>query len=80
MLGSKHSYGSLAGIEDNPTVDLPMPTSEVLEKVDLLLVSQLHQDHFDATAQDMVDKALPILYQPGDREKSRHTDLIRWLN
>ncbi len=69
MLGSKHSFGSFGGIEDNPTVDLPISASEVLEDVDLVLVSHLHEDHFDAKAQDRVDKALPILCQPGDREK-----------
>jgi L-ascorbate metabolism protein UlaG (beta-lactamase superfamily) len=69
MLGSKHSFGSFGGIEDNPTIDLPVPASEVLEDVDLVLISHLHEDHFDAKAQEMVDKALPILCQPGDRGK-----------
>lgn len=69
MLGAKHSFGSFAGIEDNPTVDLPVSASEVLENVDLILVSHVHEDHFDSAAQEMVDKALPILCQPGDRER-----------
>ncbi len=68
MLGSKHSFGSFGGIEDNPTVNLPIPVSNVLESVDLIIVSHLHEDHFDAEAQDMTDKAFPILCQPGDRE------------
>jgi L-ascorbate metabolism protein UlaG (beta-lactamase superfamily) len=69
MLGSKHSFGSFGGIEDNPTVDLPIPVSDVLENIDLILVSHLHEDHFDAKAQNIDDKAIPILCQPGDREK-----------
>jgi L-ascorbate metabolism protein UlaG (beta-lactamase superfamily) len=69
MLGSKHSFGSFGGIEDNPTVDLPISASEVLEDLDLILISHLHEDHFDAKAQEIVDKALPILCQPGDRGK-----------
>lgn len=69
MLGNKHSFGSFAGIEDNPTVDLPVPVSEVLANVDLVIISHLHEDHFDTAAQSMDDKAIPILYQPGDREK-----------
>ena len=68
MLGSKGAFRSFAGIEDNPTVDLPIPSSEVLEGVDLMLVSHLHQDHFDAKAQDIIDKAMPTLCQPGDSE------------
>lgn len=69
MLGSKHSYPSYVGIEDNPTVDLPIPASEVLADVDLILLSHLHGDHFDAEAQNIIDKAIPILCQPGDKEK-----------
>ena len=68
MLGSKHSFQSFAGIEDNPTVDLPVSAPQVLEDVGLILVSHLHEDHFDAKAQDITDKAIPILCQPGDRE------------
>jgi L-ascorbate metabolism protein UlaG (beta-lactamase superfamily) len=69
MLGAKHSFGSFGRIEDNPTVDLPVPASEVLDQVDLIIISHLHEDHFDAKAQDISDKAFPILCQPGDREK-----------
>ncbi len=69
MLGSKHSFGSFAGIEDNPTIDLPLPAAGVLNEVDLILLSHLHQDHFDTAAQVMIDKSSPILCQPGDREK-----------
>lgn len=69
MLGPKHSFGSFAGIEDNPTVELPIPASEIFAGVDLILVSHLHEDHFDAAAQTLDNKAIPILCQPGDREK-----------
>lgn len=69
MLGERHSFGAFAGIEDNPTVDLPIPETKVLSGVDLVMISHLHQDHFDASAQQMPDKAIPILCQPGDQEK-----------
>ena len=69
MLGPKHAFTSFAGIEKNPTVNLPLPAEEVLNGIDLILISHLHQDHFDDTAQVMIDKSLPILCQPGDREK-----------
>jgi L-ascorbate metabolism protein UlaG (beta-lactamase superfamily) len=68
LLGSKHSYPSYVGIQDNPTVGLPIPAAEVLRDVGLILISHLHGDHFDGTAQDIIDKALHILCQPGDRE------------
>jgi len=69
MLGAKHSFNAFAGIEENPTVDLPMPVEEIIKGVDLVLLSHLHQDHFDAAAQNLADKSIPILCQPGDREK-----------
>jgi L-ascorbate metabolism protein UlaG (beta-lactamase superfamily) len=68
MLGPKHSISSFAGIEDNPTIDLPMPINEVLRNIDLLLISHLHQDHFDPEAQEIIGKSLPVLCQPGDQE------------
>ena len=68
LLGSKHSYPAYVGIEDNPTVDLPIPPSDVLSGVDLILISHLHGDHFDATAQDIIDKSMHIFCQPGDKE------------
>ena len=69
MLGKKHSFGSFAGSEGNPTVDLPVSVLDVLDNVDLIIISHLHEDHFDAQAQKIDDKAIPILCQPGDREK-----------
>jgi L-ascorbate metabolism protein UlaG (beta-lactamase superfamily) len=44
----------------NPLVELPMPVEEVLEGVDLCIVTHLHRDHFD----DLVPLDLPILTQP----------------
>ncbi len=69
MLGPKHSFGAFAGIEKNPTVELPMPASKILEHLDLLLLSHLHEDHFDALAQEIIQKSIPILCQPGDQQK-----------
>ncbi len=65
-LGAKHSYVSLAGRENNPTVDLPCSIEEAIAGVDLVIISHLHNDHFDPAAQAALDKAIPILCQPGD--------------
>lgn len=65
-LGAKHSYVSLGGREKNPTVELPCTIDEVIGGVDLVLVSHLHNDHFDPAAQAALDKAIPMLCQPGD--------------
>jgi L-ascorbate metabolism protein UlaG (beta-lactamase superfamily) len=58
----------------NPLVELPMTPEEVLEGVDLCIVTHLHRDHFD----DLVPLDLPILTQPesADELRSRgHTNV-----
>lgn len=62
----RHSLPSFAGRSPNPLVDLPLPVEEVLAGVELVIVSHLHSDHFDRTAQEAVPKHLPIICQPGD--------------
>lgn len=86
-LGDKHSIRSFAGISPNPTVDLPLPASEVIAGAEMVLVSHLHPDHFDEPAQNLLPKALPLFCQPGDEEAIRGagfrqvqpiTDHITW--
>ncbi|NLS68237.1 MBL fold metallo-hydrolase [Bradyrhizobium brasilense] len=67
----KHSRPSIAGRSPNPLVDLPVSTDQVLEGVELVIVSHLHSDHFDPVAQGLVPKDLPIVCQPGDDTKIR---------
>ncbi|HEY6961484.1 MAG TPA: MBL fold metallo-hydrolase [Gaiellaceae bacterium] len=58
----------------NPLVDLPMRADEVLEGVDLCIVTHLHRDHFD----DLVPLDLPILTQPESASELRsrgHTNV-----
>ena len=68
MLGIKHTLPSFAGIEPNPTRELPVPVQEILEGIDLVVVSHLHPDHFDETARNLLPKDLPLLVQPGDEQ------------
>jgi L-ascorbate metabolism protein UlaG (beta-lactamase superfamily) len=58
----------------NPLVELPFPAEQVLDGVDLCIVTHLHRDHFD----DLVPLDLPILTQPesADELRSRgHTNV-----
>ena len=65
--------GSSPPIEDtpnprpNPLVELPLGVDEVLDGVDLCIVTHLHRDHFD----DLVPLDLPILTQPETAEELR---------
>ena len=58
----------------NPLVELPMPVEDVLDGVDLCIVTHLHRDHFD----DLVPLDLPILTQPESADELRargHTNV-----
>ena len=55
----------------NPLVELPEPPEVVVEGVDAVLVTHLHQDHFDATAAELLPKDVPLLCQPEDIERLR---------
>lgn len=67
----KHSLPSFTGRSPNPLVDLPVSTDEILDGVELVVVSHLHADHFDSVARELVPKHLPLICQPGDEEKIR---------
>jgi L-ascorbate metabolism protein UlaG (beta-lactamase superfamily) len=67
----KHSRPSFTGKSPNPLVDLPMSTEQILEGVELVIVSHLHSDHFDPVAHTLVPKDLPLICQPGDEQNIR---------
>ena len=66
-LAAKHSRPSFTGRSPNPMVDLPVPIAEIVAGIDLLIVSHLHRDHFDAV--EPIPAALPIVCQPGDEAR-----------
>ena len=67
--------GARAAIENspnprrNPLVPLPMPTAEVLDGVEAVLVTHTHSDHWDAAAAEMLAKNLPLFCQVEDEQK-----------
>ena len=66
-LAAKHSRPSFTGLSPNPMVDLPLPLAQIVAGIDLLIVSHLHRDHFDAV--ELIPVALPVLCQPGDQAR-----------
>jgi L-ascorbate metabolism protein UlaG (beta-lactamase superfamily) len=66
-LAAKHSRPSFTGRSPNPMVDLPVPLAEIVTGLDLVIVSHLHRDHFDAV--EPIAAALPVLCQPGDEAR-----------
>jgi hypothetical protein len=55
----------------NPLVGLPFgdEISTLLQKIDAVLVTHTHADHWDLKAQDLISKDTPILCQPEDAKK-----------
>jgi L-ascorbate metabolism protein UlaG (beta-lactamase superfamily) len=66
VLLPRHGIESFAGIEKNPIIELPFPAQEVIKGVDLVIVSHLHQDHFDDGAKKILPKDVSMFCQPGD--------------
>ncbi len=50
----------------NPLVELPEPAEVVVQGIDAVLVTHLHQDHLDATAIRLLPKDVPLFCAPGD--------------
>ena len=67
-LAAKHTRPTFAGKSPNPLVDLPCSPLEVIAGIEMVIVSHLHSDHFDPTAQDLLRKDTLILCQPGDEQ------------
>jgi L-ascorbate metabolism protein UlaG (beta-lactamase superfamily) len=74
----KHSLPSFTGRSRNPMVELPDAVEDILDRVDLVIVSHLHTDHFDTVAKEILPKHLPLICQPGDEatiSKAGFTDV-----
>ena len=56
---------------DNPLVELPEPAAVVVQGLDAIVVTHLHQDHFDATAAALLPKDVPLFCAPDDSETLR---------
>lgn len=70
-LAPKHSLPSFTGRSPNPMVELPVSIDDILDGVELVIVSHLHDDHFDSVAMQRVPKHLPLYCQPGDETTIR---------
>lgn len=59
----KFTLPSYTGKSKNPLVDLPVAIEEILENVDMTIVSHIHSDHFDSVAQSSLNSDMPIVCQ-----------------
>jgi len=68
-LAAKHSMPSYTGKSPNPLVELPILAHEVIDGIDMAVISHMHSDHFDQSAKDLLPKELKLLCQPSDVEE-----------
>jgi L-ascorbate metabolism protein UlaG (beta-lactamase superfamily) len=68
MLSPKGCFESFAGKEKNPIVELPLSISEILDGVDIVLLTHNHPDHWDKVAGESIPKQIPVITQKVDRE------------
>lgn len=47
----------------NPLVELPMPVKDVMARVDAVIVSHTHLDHWDGGEHDFIPKTMPLFVQ-----------------
>lgn len=66
MLSNRHSWpgfeGTVNSEERNPLVHLPMTKEEIID-VDAIIVTHLHEDHWDEEARKVLPRSLPIFAQ-----------------
>jgi L-ascorbate metabolism protein UlaG (beta-lactamase superfamily) len=66
LFADRFALPSYSGRSRNPVAELPFAIDDILAGVELVLLSHLHGDHFDAAARDRLPKTLPIYSQPSD--------------
>jgi L-ascorbate metabolism protein UlaG (beta-lactamase superfamily) len=55
----------------NPLVPLPVPAEELVRDLDAVIVTHLHEDHFDEAGARLVPRDVPVFCQPEDAEHLR---------
>jgi len=79
MLSDKGEIQSFAGKEKNPTVELNVKIDEILDGLDMVMITHVHPDHFDKKAIEVLPKDLPLVCQNIDREKIKNHGFVNTL-
>ena len=57
--------------ENNPLVELPLAIEDIINNIDLVILTHLHIDHFDPKAIEVLPKILKFIH------KTKQT-LVKW--
>ena len=74
MLGPKGAYDTIIMTDNglsNPLVDLPLNPQELIRNIDAVLLTHLHNDHWDLVARELLPKTIPLFCQAGDEDSIR---------
>jgi L-ascorbate metabolism protein UlaG (beta-lactamase superfamily) len=64
--GARPPVPNTAHPRPNPLVELPRTTAELIDALDAVLVTHLHQDHLDDSAVRLLEPRVPLACQPPD--------------
>ncbi len=67
--GARPPVENTANQRRNPLVPLPLPVEQIVHGLDAVLVTHLHQDHFDSKAAELLPRGIPLFCQPEDEER-----------
>ena len=69
MLCKKETFEPFVkGLERNPTVDLIIPSDEIINNLDCVLVTHSHPDHFDSLSGELLPKEIKLFCTPTDKD------------
>src|SRR3954453_11251477 len=69
--GARTAVPNTPNTRPNPLVEPPEPAEALVDGLDAVLVTHLHEDHFDDTARRLLPKDVPVLCQPPDADALR---------
>ncbi|MGH3047859.1 MAG: MBL fold metallo-hydrolase [Gaiellaceae bacterium] len=59
----------------NPLVPLPLAAEEIVRELDAVIVTHLHRDHLDGTAEGLLPRDVPVFCQPDDEVRLQELGL-----